>query len=135
MNPVTEGLVLIDSELDIVTIRKTARQACMSIGFGATDITRIVTAVSELARNIYSYAGKGMMRWHVLTKEGKRGLEFQFIDQGPGIQDIAKAMQPGYTTSRGLGMGLPGSKRLMDEMTVVSEVEKGTQVTIRKWLN
>jgi serine/threonine-protein kinase RsbT len=97
-------------------------------------VTRIVTAASELTRNIYRYAKSGVMRWRVLNRGTDTGLELTFEDQGPGIPDVERAMEPGFTTGNGLGMGLPGSRRLMDELTIESTVGKGTTVVVRKWL-
>ena len=124
----------INNEGDITAVRRTIRDVAASIGFGITDITRIVTATSELARNTYHYAGSGVMKWRVLTDRGVVGIEMLFEDQGPGIANVDHAMQEGVTTGLGLGIGLPGTKRLMDEMDIESEVGKGTTVTIRKWL-
>ncbi|MHB9023876.1 MAG: anti-sigma regulatory factor [Armatimonadota bacterium] len=129
----SQGEVVIASEADIVSVRKVARDMSTELGFGITDITRIVTAASELARNIYHYAGHGVMRWQCAVQGGRVGIEFVFEDHGPGIVDLEQALTPGYTTSKGLGMGLPGAKRLMDEMEVTSEVGKGTTVVVRKW--
>ena len=128
------GELPINAEIDIVTVRKAVREAASGIGFGVTDTTRIVTAASELARNVFLYAGSGEMQWQVLNSDGNTGLELVFEDRGPGIVDIAQALQPGYTTSNGLGMGLPGSRRLMGEMEIESEASKGTTVIVRKWL-
>jgi len=128
------GECRIESENQIVTARKLVRDAATSVGFGLTDVTRIVTAASELTRNIYHYAKSGVMRWQALDQGTATGLELIFEDDGPGIPDVEKAMEAGYTSGKGLGLGLPGSKRLMDEMTVVSVVGKGTTVTVRKWL-
>ena len=129
------GKVRIDSESDIVTVRKVVRDVCRSIGFCDTDVTRVVTAASELARNVYRYAKKGEMHWEVLEQEGKAGLEMVFEDHGPGIKDIDLAMRPGYSTVRGLGLGLPGAKRLMDFMNISSQDGQGTRVTVCKWSN
>jgi serine/threonine-protein kinase RsbT len=96
-------------------------------------VTRIVTAASELARNVFKYAGKGVMRWRATRADSRQGIELQFVDHGPGIQDIDLALQSGYSTSRGLGLGLSGAKRLMDDMEVQSVVGKGTTVTLSKW--
>ena len=104
------------------------------MGFGITDVTRIVTAASELTRNIYHYAGSGVMRWRSISRDARMGLELIFEDRGPGIPDVAKAMEAGFSTGKGLGMGLPGAKRLMDEMAVQSHLGKGTTVEVRKWL-
>ena len=134
MNEPHQGEFQITSENDIVMARKVVRDAATTLGFGITDVTRIVTAASELTRNIYHYAKSGVMRWRALNQDSRVGLELIFEDNGPGIPDVERAMEPGFTTGNGLGMGLPGSKRLMDEMTIESTVGKGTTVIVRKWL-
>jgi serine/threonine-protein kinase RsbT len=134
MNGPHQSEFRITSENDIVMARKVVREAATALGFGLTDVTRIVTAASELTRNIYHYAKSGVMHWRTLNQGVRVGLELSFEDNGPGIADIEKAMEPGYSTGEGLGMGLPGSKRLMDEMTIESTVGKGTTVIVRKWL-
>ena len=126
--------VRIQSEADIVMARKAVREAATELGFGVTDVTRIVTAASELTRNIYHYAGLGQMRLRMINLAGRVGLELTFEDHGPGISNVAQAMEPGFSTSKGLGMGLPGAKRLMDEMNIESAAGKGTTVQVRKWL-
>jgi serine/threonine-protein kinase RsbT len=128
-----EGQVRIESESDIITVRKVVRDTARALGFGVTDVTRIVTAASELTRNVYLYASSGVMRWRQLDTSGMVGLELIFEDQGPGMADVEQAMEPGYSTSGGLGLGLPGAKRLMDDMDIQSEVGKGTTVKVRKW--
>ena len=134
MNEPYLGEFRITSENDIVMARKIVRDAATTLGFGITDVTRIVTAASELTRNIYHYAKSGVMRWRVLNGGDRAGLELTFEDHGPGIPDVPKAMEMGFSTGKGLGMGLPGSKRLMDEMTIESTVGQGTTVRVRKWL-
>ena len=129
-----EGEFRIGTESDIVTARRFVRAAAVALGFGIIDVTRIVTAASELTRNIYHYAGSGVMRWHALSQGGRQGLELVFEDQGPGIADVAQAMEAGFSTGKGLGLGLPGAKRLMDEMTIESRLGQGTAVRVRKWL-
>lgn len=130
-----DGEMVIANENDIVMARKAVRDVTTSMGFGVTDVTRIVTAASELTRNIYLYAGNGVMRWRILDDdEYHHGVELTFEDHGPGIENLEQAMVPGYTSGKGLGMGLPGSKRLMDEMEVDTAVGRGTVVKIRKWL-
>jgi serine/threonine-protein kinase RsbT len=129
-----DGIVAIDSESDIVNARKAARRAAEAVGFSITDVTRIVTAASALARNIFLYAGSGTMRWRRLDMGDSVGIELTFEDNGPGISDIEQAMEGGYSTRSGLGGGLPGVKRLMDEMEIESELGKGTTVTVRQWL-
>lgn len=124
----------ITSETDIVNSRKVIREFVKALGFGLTDITRIVTASSELVRNIYKYAGEGVMRYVEIKRDGRRGVEIVFSDDGPGIQDVNSAMEEGYSTANSMGLGLPGSKKLMDDMVVSSEPGEGTTVTIRKWV-
>lgn len=127
------GEVKIDSETDIVGVRKAVREAASKLGFGVTDSTRIITAASELARNVYKYAGSGLMRWKALSDGQAYGIELRFEDHGPGITDVEEAMREGYTTGEGLGLGLPGAKKLMDEMEIVSVPGAGTTVTVRRW--
>ncbi len=134
MNESHQGEFRITSENDIVMARKVVRDAATTLGFGITDVTRIVTAASELTRNIYHYAKSGVMHWRSLNQDASVGLELTFEDSGPGIPDVEKAMEMGFSTGKGLGLGLPGSKRLMDEMTIESTVGKGTTVVVRKWL-
>ena len=129
------GTVQIENEEDIVAARQAVRAIAVAVGFGATDVTRIVTAASELARNIFQYAGKGAMEWRRLEQNGRHGLELKFVDQGPGIADITLAMEQGYSSGRGLGLGLPGARRLMEEMDIQSECGKGTTIVVRKWCN
>ena len=124
----------ISSEQDVVRVRKTVRDLAVQIGFGMTDTTRIVTAASELTRNIVLYAGSGSVRLSLCQQDGKRGLELVFQDGGPGIVDIDQAMEAGFTSGKGLGLGLPGAQRLMDELNIESEAGHGTTVTVRKWL-
>jgi len=124
----------ITSESDIVQVRTTVREKAIGIGFGITDVTRIVTAASELARNVYRFAESGVMYFEILDEGGKKGIELRFEDTGPGIGNIDLAMEEGYTTGNGLGLGLSGTRRLMDEMEIHSEVDKGTTIRVVKWL-
>jgi serine/threonine-protein kinase RsbT len=101
--------------------------------FSGSELTLIATAISEVARYIVSYAGKGEIVLRIVKRGQQRGLLVIARDQGPGIADTDRAMEDGYSTSRGLGLGLPGSKRLMDEFELISEVGKGTEVTMIKW--
>jgi serine/threonine-protein kinase RsbT len=120
----------------IVAARQQARDAAKSLGFGMVDQSRITTAVSELARNVVRYAtgSRGeVMISEVRSGDMRTGLEVVVRDEGPGIADVNQALRDGYTSGQGLGMGLPGTKRLMDEMTIDSVPGRGTTVTIRKW--
>lgn len=127
------GEVAIDNESDIIVVRKTVRDAAVKLNFSLTDVTRIVTAASELARNVFLYAGSGVMKWRALDVSSTIGMELTFEDHGPGIADLEQVMYEGYSTGAGLGLGLPGSQRLMDEMEIRSQVGKGTTVVVKKW--
>lgn len=133
MNASCDGELAIDTERDIVEARRMARELAMQAGFGCTDVTRIVTVASEMARNIYRYAGCGVMRWRRLAEERRAGLELQFVDSGPGIADLELALQPGYSTAASLGLGLPATRRLMDEVDIDTAVGRGTRITLKKW--
>ncbi|MGE3540551.1 MAG: anti-sigma regulatory factor [Candidatus Tectimicrobiota bacterium] len=122
MSQSSQGEVTIRPESDIVSTRRAVREIATALGFGLTAVTRIVTVTSELARNIVLYAGTGLMRWRELWKAGNVGLELVLEDQGPGIPSIEQVMQEGDTTSRGLDLGLPGTKP-----------GQGTRITVRKW--
>lgn len=127
-------LVPIRDELDIVRARQEGRQMAKNMGFGAVDLARIATAISELARNIYTYAQTGEIQLEEVAKGNRRGIQVMAVDQGPGIPNIEEAMRDGFTTSNGLGAGLPGTRRLVDEFEIESHVRQGTRVTVRKWL-
>jgi serine/threonine-protein kinase RsbT len=133
-----EQEVAIEGEQDIVAARQLARSFARVLGFGAVDQSRIATAMSELTRNVVRYAndGRGQARIRALTRadqEARLGLEIVVSDEGPGIADLDAALRDGFTSGAGLGLGLPGTRRLMDEMTVDSRPGQGTVVTIRKW--
>lgn len=119
---------------DIVTARKAGHQLALDLGFSLTDVTMIATAISEIARNITSYAGRGAVRVAVQDRESRKALVVRAEDDGPGIADIERAMEDGYSTGRGLGMGLPGARRLMDRLVVESVVGRGTIVEMWKWV-
>ncbi|MBC8204958.1 anti-sigma regulatory factor [bacterium] len=121
-------------EKDVVVCRQACRNWAKRMNFNLIDQTRITTAVSELARNIQEYAGQGEVQIQIVEKDMRRGLRIIFIDHGPGIKNIKLAMSEGWTSHRGMGMGLPGAKRLMDEFALESEAGKGTTVTTCKWL-
>lgn len=127
-------VIAVKTSNDIVTARQAGRELAAKFGFTLTDITMISTAISEVARNITSYAGTGEIRVTVEDREGRRALVVQAQDQGPGIPDIARALEDGYSTGRGLGLGLPGARRLMDRLLVESAPGQGTLVEMWKWV-
>ncbi len=132
-----QSCVRITDEWDIVSARQLGRNISKEIGFGTVDQARITTAISELARNIFLYAKTGEICILKINEAGRLGLKIVAKDQGPGILDIRKVMQDGYTTSGGLGAGLPGVKRLMDSFDIESKTsgeEKGTIITAMKWI-
>lgn len=132
--PTDEGSLEIASESDIVTARTTIREVVTEFGFGITDTTRIVTAVSELARNVYLYADAGTMRWRTHSPDDRRHIEIVFDDDGPGISDVESALEEGYSTSEGMGHGLSGAQALVDEFDIETSPDHGTTVTIRKYV-
>ncbi|MFD3702396.1 ATP-binding protein [Nocardia sp. NPDC058658] len=119
---------------DIVTARQAGSELAGDLGFTLTDRTMISTAISEIARNITSYAGSGEIRLLIDLREGRRALVVQAEDQGPGIRDIPRALEDGYSTGRGLGLGLPGARRLMDRLTIDSAPGRGTLIEMWKWV-
>lgn len=129
-----ETVVAINTSDDIVAARKAGHQLALELGFSLTDVTMIATAISEIARNITSYAGHGEVRVAVDEREGRKALVVRAADEGPGIADIDRAMEDGYTTGRGLGMGLPGARRLMDRLIVESSLGRGTVIEMWKWV-
>ena len=125
--------VAIRREDDVVRVRQVARQWSIELGFSLVDQTKIVTAASELARNTKVYGGGGAMLVESLEESGRRGLRLTFSDQGPGIPDVAAALRDGYTTGSGLGLGLGGARRLVNEFDLSSAVGEGTRVVVVKW--
>jgi serine/threonine-protein kinase RsbT len=121
------------AEGDIVMARCAVRETANAAGFGRSDTTRLVTAASELARNVIEHAGIGVMRVGLLDVAGRRGIEIDFEDQGPGIADLDRAMEEGFSTIGGTGMGLPGARHLMDEMNISTKIGVGTIIHSRKW--
>lgn len=126
--------VTIASDGDLLAVRQSVRALALELGFSVTQTVEIVTALSEMARNMLAYAGRGELVVQRLRKGDRQGLLITARDEGPGIPDVQKAMLDGYSTSGGLGMGLPGIRRLMDDFTIVSALQKGTTVTVEKWL-
>jgi serine/threonine-protein kinase RsbT len=123
----------IAADVDIVQARQMGRELAAGLGFSAGDQTVIAAAISEIARNILMYAKRGEMRLRTVNDGSRHGLVVVAEDDGPGIRDVPRALQDGYSTSGGLGLGLPGARRLMDEFEVVSELGHGTRVTMKKW--
>lgn len=128
-----EMRVQVKTDADIVTARQKGRILATQLGFSSTDLTLITTAISELARNIVSYAKTGEIVLQPVEGGNKRGLVVIARDDGPGIPNIEQALQEGYSTSGGLGLGLPGVRLLMDEFTIVSQIGQGTTITAKKW--
>jgi serine/threonine-protein kinase RsbT len=124
----------IGGEADLLRVRQLLRERSKQLGMGLVDQTKVITAGSELARNILKYGGGvGRMEVETLSDDARRGIRVVFADHGPGIANIPKAMEDGYSTSGSLGLGLPGARRLVDDFAIDSTVGKGTTVTIVKW--
>jgi len=123
----------IDSGERLIAVRQAVRAKAEELRFSLVDQTRIITAASELARNTLQHGGGGSVEIEVVENGTRRGLRLTFKDQGPGIPDLELAMKDGYTTGGGLGLGLSGSKRLVNEFTILSKVGEGTEVSITKW--
>lgn len=124
----------INSELDIVIARQKGREMAKEYGFVTIDLALIATAISELTRNIISYATKGNVFLELIDDQGRKGILVIAQDEGPGIESIELAMQDGYSTANSLGLGLPGVRRLMDDFAIKSELGKGTTITATKWI-
>lgn len=123
----------IQSSADVVLVRQAVRQLAVELGFSLVEQTKMVTAASELARNTLDYGGGGIVHLQALQEGGRRGLKLCFEDQGPGIPDIDQALQDGFTTGNGLGLGLGGTRRLVNEFKIYSQPGTGTSVTVIKW--
>jgi serine/threonine-protein kinase RsbT len=134
VEPALQTAIAIDAERDIVTARQRGRELAASAGFGGTDQTLIATAISEVARNILVYALHGEIRLRIEDLCGRSGIVVEAIDAGPGIVDVELALRDGYSTGKSLGLGLPGARRLMDELEIDTRIGKGTTVTLKKWL-
>ena len=128
----TESLAL-NAEQDVVLARQAVRRLTQELGFGLVDQTKMVTATSELARNAVVYGLGGTMRCELLTDGGRKGLRLHFIDQGPGIPDLELALTDGWTSGQGMGLGLSGARRLVNEFEITSQPGHGTTVTIARW--
>ena len=127
--------MVIQKEQDVVPFRNRIKEYATKIGMGLVNQTKLITAASELVRNMLRYAGGGSVLIEVVNKGRENGIRLRFDDEGPGIQDIALAMKDGFTTGKSLGLGLPGAKRLVSEFDIKSTVGQGTTVVIIKWKN
>lgn len=125
----------IKSSSDIVKVRQFAREWAVLLGFSLVEQTKMVTAASELARNVLDYGGGGKVELEVLQNELRQGLKLTFADQGPGIADLDQALKDGFTTGSGMGLGLGGAKRLVNEFEIDSAPGRGTKVSITRWRN
>jgi serine/threonine-protein kinase RsbT len=128
----TDNLPILSST-DIVLIRQAVRKWSVELGFSLVDQTKMITAASELARNSLDYGGGGGVRLEMIQDGARRGLRLSFEDQGPGIPDIQRALTDGFTTGKGMGLGLGGAKRLVNVFEITSRVGEGTRVTITRW--
>jgi serine/threonine-protein kinase RsbT len=133
MSAVMDGTQAVRVEQDVVLARQTARKLAIECGLRLVDQTKLITAASELARNAVIYGGGGHMDWEILEDGPRRGLRLVFRDEGPGIPDVKLAMTDGWTSGHGLGLGLTGAKRLVDEFSLETAPGAGTRVTICKW--
>lgn len=135
MSGFSDGVVRapLQTDEDVVRLRKMVREDMVALKFSLTDQTKMVTAASELARNVLRYGGGGYAEVEQLLENGVGGIRARFVDQGPGIPDIEIAMRDGYTSGGGMGLGLSGAKRLADEFEIDSAPGKGTMVSITKW--
>jgi serine/threonine-protein kinase RsbT len=129
----TDLKLAVVTDTDIVTTRQEGRRFASALSFSSSDLTVIAAAISEIARNLVSYAARGEVWIRQAERDGRRGIEIEARDHGPGIRDVNLALQDGYSTSGSLGLGLPGARRLMDEFEIQSEVGKGTVVVMRMW--
>jgi serine/threonine-protein kinase RsbT len=133
MTSPTNGNAPLRSEHDIVLARQLVRKLTQDLKFSLVDQTKMVTAASELARNALVYGRGGVMQWELLQKDARHGLQLRFADEGPGIPDLDLAMTDGWTSGNGLGMGLTGAKRLVNDFHIDTRVDGGTRVTITRW--
>jgi serine/threonine-protein kinase RsbT len=135
MVTLNKEVMAIIREIDVIPFRNRLKEYAVKIGMGLVNQTKIITAASELARNMLKYANGGKVIIEVITKGRENGISLTFKDQGPGIADVAQAMKDGFSTGKSLGLGLPGTKRLVSDFQIESEVGKGTTVTVIKWKN
>jgi len=131
--PTDVAHISITTDADIVKARQVGREMAATGGCGATDLTMVATAISEIARNMLTHAGRGELQLELVDDMGRRSLLITAHDEGPGIADVKRALEDGFTTGDGLGLGLPGARRLMDEFTIITKPRRGTTVIMRKW--
>lgn len=131
----SKDVMQIVRDQDVVPFRNRVKEVAVKIKMGLVNQTKLITAASELVRNMLKYANGGVIAIEVISKGRENGIRLTFVDKGPGIPDIGLAMQDGYSTGKSLGLGLPGAKRLVSEFNIKSETGKGTTVTIIKWKN
>jgi serine/threonine-protein kinase RsbT len=131
--PTTHERLTIATSADVVLVRNAVRIAAESLGFRHLEITKVVTAASEIARNTLVYGGGGSAEIEILSGLARAGVRMIFSDDGPGIPDLALALREGYTTGGGMGLGLSGAKKLVDEFAIDSQIARGTRVTLIKW--
>jgi serine/threonine-protein kinase RsbT len=132
---ITKDSMLIQQDQDVVPFRNRVKDCAVKIKMGLVNQTKLITAASELVRNMLKYAGGGNVFIEVVSEEKNMGVRLVFVDNGPGIPDVDRAMVDGYSTGKSLGLGLPGTKRLVNEFEIRSELGKGTTVSIIKWCN
>jgi serine/threonine-protein kinase RsbT len=125
--------VPIERDDDVVVARSKARELAAELGFTGTDLTLLATAISEIARNITAYATRGEVCIQAVHRGARAGVKIVASDSGPGIADVEMALRDGYTSGKGLGLGLPGARRLMDEFDIDTQVGRGTRITMTKW--
>ena len=133
MAPEQAERIAIESDADVVTARQRARALAVGLEMPTTDQTLLATAISEIARNITAYAQRGEVLLDVIHDGTRKGIRVVAVDEGPGIEDVEKALTDGYTTGGGLGLGLPGARRLVDEFAIQTSPGEGTRVTLIKW--
>jgi serine/threonine-protein kinase RsbT len=128
-----EVRIKISTDADIITARQAGRSLAGQAGCSSTDLTEVATAISEIARNIVTYAGGGEISMRLVDRRDRAGIEIVAVDEGPGIVDVDRALEDGFTTGMGLGLGLPGARRLMDDFRIISKPGRGTRIVMQKW--
>ena len=133
MNGEKSATVLVTTDADVVKVRQAVRTLAVEIKLSLVDQTKVVTAASELGRNLLVYGGGGEVRLNIVRDGARNGLRVAFEDQGPGIPDVEQALKDGFTTGTGMGLGLGGARRLVNDFEIISDAAEGTRVTITKW--